>query len=159
MHTRTYPHTHTYIYTSLHMQFQVHAQLHTQTYIYTYTCSFKFVLSFGAAAFDAAATPLLPSEKPAGAMLSFPRPKGIRFRRRLKLKIRIMRWILILLKIIFRTRRELNPGEFILEGEELNNVYNENGALMWRGRRLLQTGTAEVNKVQQASFDAVTQVS
>jgi hypothetical protein len=126
---------------------------------HAYTCSFKVILIFGAGAFDAAATPLLPAQKPAGAMLSFPRPKGVKFKRRLKLRMRIMRWILILLKLIFKLRRELNEGEFILEDEELKNVYHDNGALMWRGRRLLQTGTAEVNKVEQASFDAATQVS
>ncbi len=69
-----------------------------------------------------------------------------------------MKWILVLLKLVSAQRREVSDGEFVLDEDEVANVYTDGGVLMWRGRKLLQAGTQEVNKVQQAMFDQSTQV-
>jgi hypothetical protein len=118
------------------------------------------VISIGAASLNIADTPMSPAQKPAGAVVSFPRPKGAKFKKGLKISIKVMRWILILLRIfVAQTRRELGEGEFVLDEQEMKNTYLENGALMWRGRRLMQIRSTEVNKVEQASFDKATNVS
>jgi hypothetical protein len=111
-----------------------------------------------AMSFNTDETPLDPSQKPAGAVVEFPRPRGAEFMKPIKFEIKISRWILVLLGLLNR-RRELAEGHFSLDEDELENVYLDNGALMWRGRRLLQAGMREVNKVQQATFDKGTGVS
>jgi hypothetical protein len=87
------------------------------------------------------------------------RPKGCLFKKKLKIKIKVMNWIMILLKLLSGLRRELAEGEIELDEHEMKNTYLEDGALMWRGRRYVQVRAAEVQKVAQASFDKATGVS
>ncbi len=117
------------------------------------------MIKVGAASFDAAETPMSATQKPAGAVVSFPRPRGVKFKKGLRMRIKVMRWIIILLRMLFGARRELGEGEFVLDEQEMKNTYLENGVLMWRGRRLMQIRSTEVTKVEQASFDKATNVS
>ena len=97
-------------------------------------------------------------DKPAGAMVSFPRPKGAKFRKGIKIKIKVLRWILILLKFLLGLRRNLGDGEVLLDAYEMQNTYLENGALMWRGRRYIQVRAEMVQDVAQASWDQAARV-
>jgi hypothetical protein len=87
------------------------------------------------------------------------RPKGGLIKKKLKIKIKVMNWIMILLKLLFGLRRELAEGEVELDEHEMKNTYLKDGALMWRGRRYTQVRATTVQKVAQASFDRETKVS
>ncbi len=113
---------------------------------------FKVTIKVGLGAFDASATPMSATQKPAGAVVGFPKPRGATFMKPLGFTIKIPKWILILLNILFG-RRELAEGEFLLDEEEMKNTYLDNGVLMWRGRRLMQIRAEDVSKVEQASYD------
>jgi hypothetical protein len=110
--------------------------------------------------FDPFENPIKGDDKPAGALVSFPRPAGAKFMKPVKIKIAIMNWILVLLKMLgLIRRRQLAEDEIILDDHELENTYLQDGALMWRGRRYIQVRTEEVPAVKQASFDEATRVS
>jgi hypothetical protein len=113
----------------------------------------------GALPFDPFENPISGEDKPAGAMVSFPRPAGAKFMKPVKIKIKVMSWILLLLKFLgLIRRRSLAEGEMILDDDELQNTYLEDGALMWRGRRYIQVRTQEVQTVKLATFDESTRV-
>ncbi len=65
--------------------------------------------------------------------------------------------MLVIIRVRIIRSRRLLPGEFVLDSEETKNVYLEDGQLRWRGRRLLQSGTKDTAKVDQAVFDQKTQ--
>ncbi len=164
---RVYIHTH--IHTHIHIQDQsartrrrdtfqrlpntIHTHIHTHIY------SIKVRVHVGATPFNAFQTPLLSNQRPAGAVVSFKRPPAAKFKKDLKIKIKVLRWIVIVTKVVEETkRRALGDGEFVLDEDELKNTYHENGALMWRGRRLMHIRATEENKVEMASFNRETQV-
>ena len=109
-------------------------------------------MSVEAGAFSPGETPMSTSQKSAGAVVSFPRPRGAKFKKGITFQIKIAKWILALLNVK-EGRRELGEGEFVLDEQEMKNTYLDNGVLMWRGRRLMQIRAEDVSKVEQASYD------
>jgi hypothetical protein len=114
-------------------------------------------VSLQAGAFDGDSTPLTPSQKPAGPMVTITKFKGAVYKKEVEIKIKVLRWIVVLLRLT-AGRRGLQAGEFRLDEYEMKNTYMHQGSLMWRGRKLLQAATDEVNEVKMAGFDKETGV-
>ncbi len=114
----------------------------------------------GILTFDPFENPVQGDDKPAGAMVAFPRPPGAKFMKPVKIKIKVMSWILFLLKLLgVLRRRSLAEGEIELDEYEMRNAYVEDGHLMWRGQRYTQVRAASTEKgVVIASFDEATRV-
>ena len=134
--------------------------------MYTYRCiqahilsrSSKVKVKIDSAAFDIGSTPVSGDDKPAGAVVIFPRPKGSSFLRDVKFTIKILKSAQMALNKEAVKRRALSPGEVELDEHEMKNTYLEDGTLMWRGARYIQVRAEEIPMVVQACFDLKTKV-
>jgi hypothetical protein len=158
-----YIYVYIYIYIHTHrIKVRVHVGAtpkNTYIHIHTHTHRIKVRVHVGATPFNGFETPLLDTQRPAGVVVSFRRPPAAKFKKDVKIKIKVFRWIQIIVKLLeAKSRRALGEGEFVLGEEEILNTYLEGGVLMWRGARLVQIRSTEENKVAMASFDRATEV-
>ena len=104
-------------------------------------------------------TPISSSDKPAGSVVSFPRPRGAKFKKAVTFTIKIARWVAIMLNLADSSRRQqLAADEILLDEYQMKNLYLSDGLLMFKGQRYIQVNTFEMRKVMQSVFDLKTKV-